>query len=124
MSDDPSNAELGRRLDEILRQLGGVVGHPEYAADKQGFDFRLKALQDQIAEERRDRTAALERERDERVSADKAVNDRITDQANAGVQHRQHWRSLLWQGALPAFVALVGVVAALWIAYHSGGSSH
>lgn len=120
MADDPSNGELARRLDEIRGMLGSVVGHPEYAADKQGLDFRLGNLAGQIADERRDRAAAIERERDERAEAVKALNDRFTEQAKAGTEHRRHWRELLWQGALPAVATLIVGLLALWAA-HSGG---
>lgn len=110
--DEPTNWELARQLQDIKQMLGVVVGLPEYAADRRALDYRLDEL-------RRD----LQAERRERAEDVKAVNDRLDSQAKAGVEHRMHWRSLLWTGALPAFVALAGVLVTLWIA-HSGGGVH
>ena len=100
--------------------LGGVVGHPEYAADKRALDYRLSSLGTELGDERRDRVAAIEQERRERSDAVKAVNDRITEQAKGALENRRHWRELLWQGALPAVATIIVGLLALWAA-HSGG---
>jgi hypothetical protein len=113
VTSEPTNWELSRRLQDIQQMLAGVVGHPEYAADRQANEYRLSELQRQVEAERRQRAEEL-----------KAVNDRVDKQAEAGVEHRQHWRTLLWTGALPATVALIGVIVALLIAHHTGGSGH
>lgn len=110
--DEPTNWELARRLEDIQKMLAVVVGLPEYAADRRALDYRLDDLQ-------RD----LETERRERANDVKAVNDRLDKQAEAGTEHRMHWRALLWTGALPAVVALLGVLVTLWIA-HNGGGGH
>lgn len=121
MTDDqPTNGELARRLEEIRQMLGGVVGHPEYAADKRALDYRLSSLSGELSEERHDRVAAVEQERRERSEAIKAVNDRITSQVRDGVENRRHWRELLWQGALPALATIAVGLLALWAA-HGGG---
>lgn len=120
MTDEPSNGELARRLDDIRHMLGSVVGHPEYAADKRALDYRLTDMGDEIAQERRDRVDAIDLERRERAEAVKAVNDRITEQATAGLEHRRHWRELLWQGALPALATIVIGLLALWAAHYGG----
>jgi hypothetical protein len=120
VADEPTNGELARRLEEIRQMLGGVVGHPEYAADKRALDYRLSSLSGELGDERRDRVAAIDQERRERSDAVKAVNDRITDQAKAGLEHRRHWRELMWQGALPALATIIVGLLALWAA-HSGG---
>lgn len=123
MPDEPTNGELARQLADIKQLLTGVVGSREYAADARALDRRLGDIERDIAEERRDRVAALALEKQERADAVKAVNDRVTASDAAGANSRQHWRTLLWTGALPATVALLGVLAALWIAHH-GGSVH
>jgi hypothetical protein len=110
--DEPTNWELARQLSDIKQMITAVVGHPEYAADRRALDYRLSELQLQLETERR-----------ERANDVKAVNDRLDKQAEAGVEHRMHWRSLLWTGALPAAVALLGVLITLWIA-HNGGGGH
>lgn len=120
MPDDPSNWELARRLDDIHRMLAGVVGHPEYAADKRAVDFRLAELERDLAEERRERAAAIETERAARDAAVRAVGKRLDDQAKADGESRGRWHDRLWTGALPAVVALLGVLVTLWISHHGG----
>jgi hypothetical protein len=104
LSDEPTNGELAWRLERISDMLAGVVGRPEYTADKRGIDHRLNDFDLRLSEERRERERAV-----------KELGDRITAQAQAGIEHRMHWRTLLWTGLLPAVVAAIGVVAAIWI---------
>lgn len=105
--------------------LAGVVGHPEYEADKRGSDFRLSEVERDLAEERRERVSGISQERADRAEAIREVHQRITDQAKANAEHKMQWRSLVWQGALPAVVALIGVLVTLYLAYHgAGGSGH
>lgn len=121
MISEPTNGELERRLQDIQRTLSAVVGHPEYAADKRASDFRLSEVERDLAEERRERASAVSQERADRAEAIREVHLRIAEQAKAGIEHRMHWRGLLWTGALPAFVTLLGVIAAILIAHHGGG---
>jgi len=124
MTSEPTNGELARRLEDIQRMLSGVVGHPEYEADKRGSDFRLSEVERDLAEERRERAAAIGQERADRAEAIREVNQRISDQAKAGAEHRMHWRELLLTGVLPAVVALVGVLVTILLNYHGGGGGH
>lgn len=110
--DEPTNAELGRRLELIQQTLASLVGRAEYSADQRGTDYRFSEISRVIDAERRERAEDIT-----------AVNQRITDQAKAGEEHRMHWRGLLWQGALPALVALLSVLVTLWIAHHGGGAN-
>lgn len=111
--DEPSNWELARRLEDIQKMLALVVGHPEYAADRRALDYRLDGLQRDLETERRERAGDV-----------KAVNDRLDKQAEAGVEHRMHWRSLIWTGALPAAVALIAVLVTILLNIHGGGGGH
>lgn len=110
MADEPTNSELAWRLDRIQDTLVGLVGHPEYLADKRAADYRMAEIERRIAEEARERAADVE-----------ALHQRISDQAKAGAEHRMQWRSLLWTGALPALVTLIGVIVSIWIAHQGGG---
>lgn len=121
MTSEPTNGELERRLQDIQRSLSGVVGHPEYDADKRGADFRLSEVERDLAEERRERASAITQERAERAEAIREVHQRITEQAKTSADHRMQWRGLLLTGVLPAAVALLGVLVTLWITHHGGG---
>jgi hypothetical protein len=118
--DEPTNGELARQLADIKQMLTGVVGAREYAADSRALDRRMGDIERDIAEERRDRVAALAAEKQERGDGLKAVNDRVTASEAAGFNSRQHWRTLLWTGALPAAVALLGILVTLYITHHGG----
>jgi hypothetical protein len=110
VGDEPSNAELGRRLDDIQRMLASLVGRDVYLSDQRGTEYRLADL-----------ARDLEQERTDRASAIAAVSRRLDEQAKAGAEHRQHWRSLLLTGVLPAAVTLAGILVTLWISHHGGG---
>lgn len=108
MPDEVTTGELARRLDDIQRLLTGVVGHPEYAADKRGLDYRFGEVKADIEDLRR-------------VHADdvRELHARISEQARAGVEHRMHWRSLLLTGVFPALMTGLGVLVA-WLVAHGG----
>jgi hypothetical protein len=106
VGEEPSAGEIGRRLDEIRSMLGGVVGHPEYAADRRALDYRLGALEEDLMSERREREAAV-----------KAVTDLIGAQARAAMDRRWHWRELLWMGALPALATVIAGLVALLLSH-------
>jgi hypothetical protein len=118
--DEPTNGELARRLADIQQMLGNVVGRPEYSSDQRAVAYRLADLERELAGERTERATAVAQERAERTADVKAVHDRITAEAREGAEHRQHWRALLMTGALPAAVALIGILVTLWIAHHGG----
>jgi hypothetical protein len=113
VADEPSNAELAWRLERIQDMLGGVVGRPEYISDKAGFDYRLQKNERTIAEARRELGQAI-----------KDVKDQITKHENKheerADENRINWRSLLLTGVLPAVVALLGVLATLYVKQHGG----
>ena len=104
--DQPSSGELARRLDEI-RAL--IIGRPEYTADQRRHDDRYMGLRREVDDTSRDLEEGL-----------KAANRRIDNMIKSGIEHRRHWRELIWQGALPAVATLIAGLLALWVA-HSGG---
>jgi hypothetical protein len=106
VSDEPSNAELAWRLGRIQDTLNGVIGRPEYLSDKQALDYRFTEIKGHIDDLRR-------------VHGDdvRELHARITAQAEAGAQHRMHWRTLLWTGALPAAVAAASAFLSFLISH-------
>lgn len=109
MADDVTTGELARRLADIQQMLATLVGRDMYLSDKQGTEWRLAELARDLDSERRERAEAV-----------KALSDRLDAQATAAGENRMHWRTLLWTGALPAMVALLGVIITLWISHHGG----
>jgi hypothetical protein len=113
VSDEPSNGELGRRLDSIQQTLGSmraeVVGRLEYAADQRAAERQFREIAAGLEEIRRQHTEDI-----------RDVRDELAEQGRARVEHRRHWRELVWQGALPALMTLTVGLLALWAA-HSGG---
>lgn len=110
MGDEPSNGELGRRLDSIQTMLGGLVGRLEYDAEQRSFAIQLRDLAQDLAEERR-----------EREKSDEMLARRLDEQARAAADHRLSWRTVLWTGLLPAVMVVLGIVVQLWLA-RSGGA--
>jgi hypothetical protein len=106
VADEPSNAELAWRLQRIQETLNGVVGRPEYDADKRSTDYRFSDLAHDLAEERRERTEAV-----------KAIRELVEAQAKNAGESRMHWRSLILTGVLPALVALAGVIVTIALSH-------
>jgi hypothetical protein len=106
VAEDPSNWELARRLDDIHRLLGGLVGDREYKADQRGTERRLAGLEDDLAEERRERAEAV-----------RAVRELVETQAKRAAEGRMSWRSALWTGLLPALVAAIGVIVTVLLSH-------
>lgn len=110
MAEEPTNGELARRLDDLKTLVVGLVGRHEYDADKRAIEARFDEM-----------GARLEDVRHQHHEDIRVVHERISAGNTSGVQNRQHWQSLLWQGLLPALVAAVGI----WVAYLAGhGGSH
>ena len=103
VADEPTNGELARRLDDILRLVAGLVGHAEYAAEMRRVDERV---------------ADMRRDFDEKL---KAVHQRITDEQQVTAAHRMSWRTIIYTGLVPAAVVLASILVQLWIASHGGG---
>lgn len=119
MADEqPTNWELARRLDDLRSMLRGeVVTVSEYSAQKRADDRRMDDFDRRLDDAKRSGFEAIARERAERMAADEAINTRITTQAEAGAEHRDRWRTLLWTlfwtGLVPAVIALIGILVTL-----------
>jgi heme oxygenase len=108
VSDEPSNWELARSLNDIKLMLAGLVSRAEYTEFQRNVQYRFDALARDIADERREREKALE-----------AANDRMDKYAQSASDRQAKWHDRLWQGALPALVAAVGVLVTILI-QHGG----
>jgi hypothetical protein len=107
VSDEPTNGELARRLDDIYRTLQGSIGQPQYVADQRRIDDRLEDLRRGDAEERRDREAAV-----------RAVHQRITDELASAANNKLSWRTILYTGVIPALIVLLSILVQIWL--HGG----
>lgn len=118
--DEPTNGELARGIGDLKAMVGALVSRAEYTVWQDNVVYRLAELARDLDEERRARIDAIEQERRERAEAMKAVNDRFDAQAKAVGESRTRWHDRLWQGALPALVALIGVLVTIILSHHGG----
>ncbi len=108
--EQPTNGELGRRLDTIQLTLAALVGRAEYASDLRASEHRLAGLAADIEDTRRQHAEDM-----------RAVHERITQAEQDSRAHRLSWRTAFWNGILPAMVVLGGILVQIWLA-HSGGT--
>ena len=110
MADDPSNAELGRRLDTIQGLLQGLVGRFEYDADKRALDYRFSELKaDLIAAERQ--VAELRKLVEQRTTELQAALDKhVEESAKSSDNGRRHWQTLIYTGVIPSVVAVIAIL--------------
>jgi hypothetical protein len=97
--EDPSNAELGRRLDGIAGLIQGLIGRAEYAADQRGIEHRFTEHERDLSELRRCIEDGL-----------RETGQRITDQEKAVSAQRRHWQDLIYTGIIPAIVAAIAII--------------
>lgn len=107
MDEQPSNWELGRRLDEIGRNLGALVGRPEYSSDQRALEHRLSDLARDLEDVRR--------KHDDDV---RMLDARITAEAKAAAERGQ-WKTTLLAGLIPSLVAVAAILVTIWL--HGGG---
>ena len=97
--DEPTNGELARGIADLKAMLTAVVSRAEYEAWKDGQGYRLAELARRDDEERAAREADV-----------RELHARLDEQARAVSNSRQHWRSLIWTGALPAMATILAAV--------------
>lgn len=103
VGEDPSNAELGRRINDLAALLREVIGRAEYTAEMRGIEHRFAELSHDIDDTRSQHAADM-----------RALGERITEESRSGKAGRQHWQQIL----IPALIAIVGILAELWLASH------
>ena len=104
MTDDPSNKELGWRIDEVRRMLADVVARPEYAA-------RLEAAERRFA----DIAAAvgrLEAKIEENIAR---LHERLDEHDRAHAASGLSWRAIIFTAIPSALMVLLGIAVQLWI---------
>jgi hypothetical protein len=99
VADEPSNGELGRRLDEIRILVQGLVSRPEYSEYQRSMEHRLTNL-------------------------DRDINDirmQHAEDVKNLASNRLSWRAIAYTGLLPALLVLAGVLVNIWIATRGHG---
>lgn len=109
MGEEPTNGELGRRLDTIQLTLSGLISRPEYAADLRTTEHRITELMADVEDARRQHAEDV-----------RALHERIGEAAKEAREQRLSWRTVLWTGLLPGVLVLVSVLVQVMLA-HQGG---
>jgi hypothetical protein len=105
--DEPSNGELGRRLDDLGRMLREVIGRPEYGEFKLALDHRFNQLVEAVADLRR--------------THDEDIKDLQRRFADAEQERKKTIRDRIYDGLIPTMLIVVSFIGALYIAHIGGG---
>lgn len=103
MSDDPSNAELGRRLDDLRILVQGLVSRDAYAADQRSTDYRFAGLKAELAEAQSD-VSELRRD----------FAQHVRESAQHEDTGRRHWQTIILTGLLQAVIAVGAILVTIW----------
>jgi hypothetical protein len=103
VADEPTNAELARRLTEIATLLQQVVGRPEYNADQRHVEHRFTEIERDIEDVRRIHAEDI-----------KEVFRRFDEQNKAG---GTNMRQALYNGLLPAIFLVVSLLVTVLLAF-------
>jgi hypothetical protein len=104
VADDPSNAELGRRLDDLRIMVQGLVGRDVYKADRRAFDLQFAEAQADIAEGKQHH-AELRRD----------LAEHIKHATESEGTSRRHWQTIILTGLLQAAISIVAVAVTVWL---------
>jgi hypothetical protein len=106
VADEPSNAELARRLADIALLLQQVVGRPEYAADQRHTEHRFTEIERDIEDVKKTHSKDIEAIRG---LLDKAAEKRGTD-----------WKQAIYSGLLPAVFLAITLLVTILLAFKGG----
>ena len=116
MADEPTNGELARRLDDIFRNIQGLIGSAQYIADQRRIDDRLDQVRRDLSESaatsrRPGRCPATSRRRHASTRASPTKQ-------SARPSHASRWKQILYTGLVPAFVVFLSILVQIWL--HGG----
>jgi hypothetical protein len=103
VSDEPTNGELGRRLDQIYGSLQALIGRAEYDAGQRALDLRLAGVNRDLEDLRRQHAEDVEK-----------LNTRITEEAKTTAARGQ-WKTTILVGLIPSLVALLAILVTIWL---------
>jgi len=106
--DDPTLGEIGRRLAEMASDVRDLPGRAEYTSDRRGLDYRFSELGRDLEDIRKRHAADFQE-----------INRRISAELKEAIAKRQSWRQIIYTGLIPALVALLAILAQIWL--RSGG---
>lgn len=102
MVDEPSNAELGRRLDEAVHLLQELVSRREYTEYQRHAEHRFTEQERDLEQERRERQADIAAEAAAREAGDRDIKQQLDKNGN-------NWRQVIYAGVIPGVALLAGV---------------
>jgi hypothetical protein len=123
MPDEPTNAELGRRVDFLDRELGNRVSHAVYMADQRTAELRFAEMGAGLADVRSQHAADVAELKRQHTEDLRVLREELAEQAKAGTEQRMHWRSLILTGVLPALVTGLGILVT-WLISRGGHLWH
>ena len=103
MSDEPTNAELGRRLDDISRGLRDLIGEREYSEYQRAINGRLEGLARELDDARRIHAEDVEK-----------LHTRISGEVKAAVT-RSQFRQSLTATLIPSLIAVAAILVTIWM---------
>jgi hypothetical protein len=115
VADEPTNGELGRRLDDILRNVQSLVSQAQYGADQRRIDEQVAAVRRELTDARRELTEDVAGVRHDADESLRQVHQRITDEAKRAAESRQSWRTILYTGLIPALVVFLSILVQIWL---------
>lgn len=101
--DEPSNWELGRRLNDISGSLRELIGQREYGEYQRAVKDRLDGLDDAIKDVRRQHAEDIER-----------LHQRISDEVKAAIARGQ-FRQTFTVSLVSAVAAIVAILITVWL---------
>jgi hypothetical protein len=103
VTDDPTNWELARRLDQIWSLINARVGRDEYAEYQRGVDRRYEEAQGNIEELRRKHEADMTE-----------MRLWVTEELKKIIE-RSQWRVTTMISALSILAAVTGILITIWL---------
>lgn len=103
VTDDPTNGELQRRLDQIWNLLSARIGRDEYAEYQRGVDRRYEEAGRDIEDLRRKHDADMTE-----------MRLWITEELKKIVEKNQ-WRVTTMISALSILAAVTGILITIWL---------
>lgn len=121
MADEPSNAELGRRLDEIKYIVQNLVGRAEYEEFRRHVEHRFSELEADLLEKRRAHENDIRDLQGDLRDACKDIKEVRDQVAKAAAREQRdgaaNFRQGIYNGVLPGILCLVTLLVTILLTF-------